>query len=550
MRLHLRLGLFLGCLLIFIMSALAGILYWQVRVTFAERSAEEASRLAESATGQADARSKVLSDFLSGLAQDYQIGLLFREAAQSGPSQRRLIEVMNARMSSAGLRELTAISPDGVVLARGHRVADFGDPADTAAPGAVYLTSGSAILRLRLPVRLQGRGVGEVEGGLDLSDVLADMGRLFSGDVALLTAAESNLPRARPLTFDVVVTKPWRLADGSSLGTFVFSKSDAESRAVFGRLILRIAGIFVIAALAVALVVLWVPRSVTSPLRRLAAAAGEISRGRRKLDLPPPSRDEIGDLTEAFSKMASSLDESEQKRLAAERLGAWQDAARMLAHEIKNPLSPVKLTATTLARAARENDPALPQLAGRGSAVILDEIAHLEKLLSEFSAFARFPSPSPAPADLNAAVRRSIDGFRGKLEGVRWIERYDPDIPPVPIDAGMFAEVLQNLTRNAAESGARTVHLETSRENRHAVLVFADDGPGIPAARRGSLFSPYFTTKPGGTGLGLAVSRKIMIEHGGDLDLIDPSPFSDAPGAAFRMKLPFAETAAPVGGAR
>lgn len=546
MRLHQRLGFLFGGILILVVSALAGVLYWQVRSTFVRRSAEQAQTLAELAVEQGGRRAKALDVSLSNLSGNIELKILMRDAARGGSAQRKLIDHLAEQKTRLGLTELTAIAPDGTVLARGHESADFGDPADSSPSAAFYLPAGSTVLRLRRPVTLQGRREGDIEAGMDMADFLSDVGKLFSGRVTLVAAADPFASPALPQMFQFVVTKPWTLSDGTVLADLVFSRTDEESRLVFRALILRAGIIFLIAMIAVALAVRRASDTVTRPVRLLAKAASEISLGNRRLNLPAPSRDEIGELTESFSRMAANLDESQKKLLAAERLAAWQDAARMLAHEIKNPLSPIKTTATTLSRATQDIDPNLGSLVDRGASTILNEIAHLEKLLSEFSAFARFPSPHPVPGDFNAAVKNAVEGFREKGKFIQWKEEYAANLPPALIDPGMFAEVVRNLLSNAldaagsAPTAGSVIRIETSEENHHVRLTVADSGLGVSADKRRTLFTPYFTTKPGGTGLGLAVSRKIMIEHGGDLVLLDESPYKDARGAAFSAKLPTA----------
>lgn len=560
MRLHVRLIRLFGGLLIFMALTLGVFLLRDVRRAFIQRNAEHASHLAELAIEQCNRRAKLLTDAVEDLSQDIQLQILMRDATNGGASQRKLIDLCANRMASSGLQELTAISPEGIVLARGHHTADFGDrilsTETSPAPGNIYLQPESNILRFCQPVLIQNRQVGKIEGGLDLSDVLSEMGTLFSGEVALDSIMIPDSSRVRQPNPDAVfqdgfnspfrytVSKPWTLSDGTLLTQLVFSRTDEDSRRMVQHLIIRTGSLVLLVLAGGAFIVTRLSKAVTRPIQQLALAASEISRGSRHLNLPPPSHDEVGELTEAFSRMAASLDESQKKLLAAERLAAWQDAARMLAHEIKNPLSPIKTTASTLARAAQEKDAHLDKLAGRGAATILNEIAHLEKLLSEFSSFARFPSPKPSPADFNSAVRQTVESLRDKAKEIRFVERYAGNLPPAMIDPGMFSEVVRNLILNAVDAvgsaPARVIHIETSRENTHVVLTLADSGLGIPADKRRTLFTPYFTTKPGGTGLGLAVSRKIMIEHGGDLTLLDASPFADAAGAAFRAKLPLA----------
>lgn len=548
MTLRLRLGLMFGGIMILVMTLLAGVLYWQARSVFVLRSEQEAGVLAEKAAREVERLTLTLGESIGRIGRDVQVGILLYEASEGGSAQRRLIDLLQSRAAENGLDELTAISADGVVLARGHRPAEFGDAAETAPVGSTHLTSGAAIMRLRLPVRLRSRHAGDIEGGMDLADDLAELGRLFSGRVFLSTGDEKSGPESARTPFDFVHATPLKLSDGTVLADLVFQKHDVETQTLFQRMIFQAGLIFLAALVAGGYAVMKISKTVSEPVRMLARVSGEFARTQKSPPLPVDAGGEIGELTRAFSLMMARIEESQNKLLAVERLAAWQDAARMLAHEIKNPLSPIKTTATILARAAEEKDPRLADLASRGASAVLAEITQLEKLLSEFSSFARFPAPKPAPADFNAVVQSVAAAFRDREKNLEWVEHYAQNIPACALDAGMSAEVVRNILKNAIEvmdsSPRRVIHLETSAQNGFAVLIVADSGPGVEPSRRNSLFTPYFTTKPGGTGLGLAVSRKIMIEQGGDLVLLDRSPFSDAPGAAFRASVPLYQEAA------
>lgn len=548
-----RLGFMFGGILIGVMLILAGVLYWQIRTTIVKKSADEAAALAATAAEKGERMAQTLSHTLEGMSRDVRLGILLREASDAGGSQRHLIDDLRRRVAEAGLNELTAVSADGIVLARGHRPAEFGDAAESMPIHIVHLQPGSTVLRLRVPVWLRARHVGDLEGGLDLSDELTELGRLFSGRVFLSTSPDTDMP-ATALPFHFVTSKSLSLSEGNVLADLVFSRDDGEAREIFQRLIFQAGLIFLGALVIGGFVVAQMSETVARPVRMLAQAAADYARNRKPPELPAITPDEIGDLTRSFSRMVVQIEESRQKLVATERLAAWQDAARMLAHEIKNPLSPIKTTATILARAAAEGDPKLSALVERGTAMVLTEISHLEKLLSEFSSFARFPSPQPVPADFNVEVRRVVETFRDREKGIRWVERYAQSPPNVQLDPGMFSEVVRNLLQNAMDSislaesnrpvkedeGERLIHIETTCENDKMILTIADSGPGVSEERREKLFTPYFTSKPGGTGLGLAVSRKIMIEHQGDLVLLDYSPFSDALGATFRASVPTA----------
>ncbi len=551
MPLRIRLSLLFGGLLLFVMVCLAAVLYWQIRSSFIQRSVEQVHLLARYGVDRGERHADRLRLRLTDMAGDAQIVLAIREAGRGGSAQRRLIDLLQVRTEQGLLAEITVISPDGVALARGHRPAEFGDTTDAkgGAPESFYLSPDGTRIHYRQPVRLGGREVGTIDGAVDLTEDIEKIGNQFSGSVRLKPHADGPEDPVTPsatagIAFEFVAVQPWILPDKTTLADFVFHRIDHESRGVFQKLSIRVGAIFLATAAIGGFFIFRLADTVTRPIRKLARASADLSSGSRSLDLPSPAGDEIGDLTGAFSKMASTLDESRHKLLAAERLAAWQDAARMMAHEIKNPLSPIKTVATTISRAARDKDPALAALAERSADMVLNEIAHLEKLLSEFSQFARFPAPQIRPGNLVSTVKSVIDEFRQKHKAIVWIEHLDPALPPVRIDAGMFSEVIRNLILNAVDavqspamSRPPAIRVETKLDAPYAVLTVSDSGPGVPAEILPKLFTPYQTTKSSGSGLGLAVSRKIMIEHGGDLIHLFPSPFPETPGAAFRASL-------------
>jgi nitrogen fixation/metabolism regulation signal transduction histidine kinase len=237
--------------------------------------------------------------------------------------------------------------------------------------------------------------------------------------------------------------------------------------------------------------------------------------------------------------------------LRAQKAAAWQEVAQRVAHEIKNPLTPIQLSAERLSRyLARggfpSDPPELVQLVGECAALIAREVATLKTLVSEFSQFARFPVARLAPAEPNGIVRRALDAFQGRLDEVTLHTNFASDLPLIKADAELLQRVLVNLIDNAAEAmeGAaiRHLHLATRfRADHDAVeIVVADSGHGISPEDKEKLFLPYFSTRDRGTGLGLAIASRIVAEHHGVIRAEDNSPM----GTRFVIELPAAETAA------
>jgi two-component system nitrogen regulation sensor histidine kinase NtrY len=224
--------------------------------------------------------------------------------------------------------------------------------------------------------------------------------------------------------------------------------------------------------------------------------------------------------------------------IRAQKVAAWREVARRLAHEIKNPLTPIQLCAERLRRHFSTAPPASKALVDECTATIVGEVESLKGLVDEFSQFARMPSPRTAPTDLTRLVADTIALYNGIFTDVRIVQHPDPDVPPVRLDPEQIRRVIINLVDNAVEAmdrrGTIIVETELDRANGLVRLTVADDGPGIPAAEREKLFLPYYSTKRRGSGLGLAIVRRIIAEHGGTIEAGDNTPR----GTRFTIELP------------
>jgi two-component system, NtrC family, nitrogen regulation sensor histidine kinase NtrY len=224
--------------------------------------------------------------------------------------------------------------------------------------------------------------------------------------------------------------------------------------------------------------------------------------------------------------------------IRSQKVAAWREVARRLAHEIKNPLTPIQLSAERLRRHFNAAPPATQALVAECTSTIVAEVDSLKALVDEFSQFARMPPPRAAPADLHALVDETLTLYDGLFGRIRFERHYDAALPPVRIDPGQIKRVLVNLIDNAIEATSRTgtitIQTQHDQSNGLARLVLADDGPGIPPADRDKLFMPYYSTKRRGSGLGLAIVRRIVAEHGGTIEVGENMPS----GARFTIELP------------
>ncbi len=229
--------------------------------------------------------------------------------------------------------------------------------------------------------------------------------------------------------------------------------------------------------------------------------------------------------------------------LQAQKQSAWKEVARRVAHEIKNPLTPIALSAEQIHRhtgrleAANVDSPSVGVIR-RSSEIISSSVESMRGLVDQFSALAEFPTAEPRPADLNTIVDNSLALFAGRLDNIRLVRRFASNLPLVMADPEALKRALGNLIDNAAEamqgSLLREMRLSTSvLESGMIELIVADTGPGLTDEMRERLFLPYFSTKQRGTGLGLAIASKIIQEHDGTIRAEQNEPA----GAKFIVEL-------------
>jgi two-component system nitrogen regulation sensor histidine kinase NtrY len=233
--------------------------------------------------------------------------------------------------------------------------------------------------------------------------------------------------------------------------------------------------------------------------------------------------------------------------LRAQRAAAWNEVARRVAHEIKNPLTPIGLSAERIQRQLDRMNlpPETRRIVGECTATIVNEVQSVKSLVDEFSQFARFPAPQPVTCSLNPIVESALAVFSGRLEGIEIRIDLAPSLPPIYVDREQLKRVVVNLIDNAAEamqdSPLRRLHIVTQAAPGDSVeLVVADTGAGVSAEDKEKLFVPYFSTKGRGTGLGLAIVNNILTDHNAHIRVEDNAPA----GTRFTVEIPAEEMAA------
>ena len=299
---------------------------------------------------------------------------------------------------------------------------------------------------------------------------------------------------------------------------------------------LWIGALALIGALLLALFFAWY---LTRPLRALESAAQRVGKGDLESQMQVRRRDEMGSVMSAFNQMTKELSSTRRKLLRAERIAAWREVARRIAHEIKNPLQPIQMEVETLRKLHERKHPDFDSEFKGSTGVILDEVRRLDNMVTEFSKFARLPRPNPKSVDCRE-ILQSVAGLH-QADDARLAVQV-PDAPTIiRADRDQLTQVFVNLIQNGIEAArARQgasggeVEVELTPVDRGVRIEIADNGPGIGAEDRMKIFEPYFTTKASGTGLGLAIVHRIVGDHGGTID-VDESPSG---GARFTILLP------------
>ena len=292
--------------------------------------------------------------------------------------------------------------------------------------------------------------------------------------------------------------------------------------------------------LVLSLLAAWlVSRRLTGRLRALGEGARRVGAGDWSARVPPGGRDEVGRLIAAFNEMASGLEDQRRRLGELERMAAWREMARGLAHEIKNPLTPISLVVQELRDRYPGGDEAYAAFLAESGRIVEEEIDSLRRLSREFSEFARAPEMKKMAGDLGELVADLARLYGRVPVTIDW----DPALPVFAFDPEQMRRVLANLFENALAAlesvpeAERAIRLVARREEDEAVIEFSDTGPGIPEDIRDRIFEPHFTTKGSGMGLGLALVRSVLTLHGGEVDV------APGPGAPFTIRLPLEESA-------
>jgi len=285
----------------------------------------------------------------------------------------------------------------------------------------------------------------------------------------------------------------------------------------------------------------WISARVTRPIEQLAAGAREVAAGRWNARVDVRSRDEIGQLAAAFNEMTRQLAEQRERLVQTERVAAWRELARRLAHELKNPLFPLQLTVENLQRAREQTPEQFDEVFFESTATMRAELENLKAIVTRFSDFAKMPPPEFEPVDVNESVRSVVKLFEPQLATVGrppiTPELYlDENLARPQADPILLRRALENLVLNSLDAmpAGGTLTVRTSQHNGSVRLEVSDTGAGLTPEECARLFTPYYTSKRHGTGLGLAIVQSVVSDHRGKIE-VESAPGA---GATFRIDLP------------
>lgn len=484
--------------------------------------------------------------------------------------QAALIRTTVSQMILLNLDYLTIVDPEGAVLAQGHDQSIFGISLK-ADPILAEALSGQQVHSLGIreikgrpelmtlaasPVWFKDRVIGVVIGGQIIDEsYLKDLQALSGAELIMVSdgmVQSSTLPgNLNQVPVETTANKinsvelggiPYKFGafmledfSGHKIADLLIGISTYDLKTAIDKLSLiffLFAGLGFILSASLA----WgYANRISRPISELAESAARLATGDFEVGVRTERKDELGKLVQSFNMMASDLKEYRDKLVNSERMAAFTQMAQKVAHEIKNPLTPIQVSIQDLKRSYDEHDQDFPQILEKSCNTVLEEVASLARIVKEFSEFARFPSPQMAIEDLNKLMQAFANLYATDIESGRLTLNFSSDKLYVNIDQDHIKRAVYNVLKNALEASGETgkVEVSTYKENNLAVIRVSDNGPGFSTQAKKNLFSPYFTTKSDGSGLGLVIVKKIMHEHDGFIEIAD----SVGNGSIVRLKL-------------
>lgn len=325
------------------------------------------------------------------------------------------------------------------------------------------------------------------------------------------------------------------------LGVFFVGSSRKELVMLTRQILKTSAGVAAAALFIGMLVSFWVSARITKPVEELAEGARRVAGGRWDTRIDVHGSDEIGQLAKAFNEMTQTLEAQKERLVQTERVAAWRELARRLAHELRNPLFPMQITVENLQKARQLDAKQFLEVFHESTATLRAELANLNTIVSRFSDFSKMPAPQFVRVNVNEALRNAVRLFEpqfnevGKPTITPELFLTEP-LPDIDADPDLLHRAFQNLVLNALDAmpAGGTLTLRTSENDGNVRIEVADTGKGLTPEECSRLFTPYYTTKLQGTGLGLAIVQSVVSDHHGTITVTS----DEGRGTAFRIDLP------------
>jgi signal transduction histidine kinase len=444
---------------------------------------------------------------------------------------------------------LELVGPDATIISSAEWPARFGYKEDWLAQPVDWKSQ-------RVFLKKEDLADGEALGLITVRTVKAGDGTLYvAGGRRLDQEFLDSLPGAEGMRVglyrepggvtrvdsDATITAvPLRGRDNRLLATLLIENSRADLVAL-RKYIQGTAAIVGAAGVLLGLLLsFWTASRVTRPLRGLASSVREVAAGNWDTRATISSTDEIGQLARDFNGMTEQLVEQRDRMIQAERVAAWRELARRLAHELKNPLFPLQITIENLQRARDASPEQFDEVFRESTSTLLVELGHLKTIIGRFSDFAKMPAPQLEPVNVNQIAREVLQLFEAQLQApgrppVNATLQLAADAGEAPADPDQLRRALHNLVLNALDAMPRGggLVLRTSRRDNKVAIEISDDGEGLTPEECDRLFTPYYTTKQHGTGLGLAIVQSVVSDHKGTITVHSEL----GKGTTFRIEL-------------
>ncbi len=550
MRLGTRLTLAFLAVALIPAGAILTLTWFTVEARFEEEFTERLDGVASGLRTELDLLGERIREKIKELSETEEVERILVDMIRGTLDRRALIRMASKWMRAWDLDLLTVLDGQGKVLSCGHLPARYGSRDDASYELAARQPLTPSIRRAQ--VSREGRieenlavVVGasrrfadaevHIVGGRLLDQGFVEHLEKLSGAVVAvvdqedrviaganrtgISAEDNRLDHLSELSYRRI---PLGSDDESSLQLqVVVGVSRDKLEAAQRRILIGSVGAALAGVVFSWLLGLLLSRRITRPVNALVECARSIATGDLDHRVAGEYTAEIGELVRTFNSMVSDLGSYQRQLVRAERVAAWQEIARRIAHEIKNPLSPIQVSIESMRKAYAAGHPDFAEIFEESTRATLEEVSALKRIVTEFSNFARLPKPTPSMQTINPIVESAISLYRNQLGRVASSFSPAEALPDVFVDKELIGQVMANLLANALQAVGESgeIRVSTGRRGDRVFFRVEDDGCGMAPDVLARVFTPYFTTRQDGTGLGLAIVQRIVEDHEGSIEI-------------------------------